>query len=547
MIGGDVMICQHCGKVMDNDLLVYCMFCGYPLKSTKSFFARQEESRTEPSAPLPEQMPAIQPQPVMPQTMQPVQQTIPMPQPMMQQPMMMPQQSVMKPQPMVQQPVMMPQQPVMMPYDSEVQPVMMPQMGSYQMPVQYGMPQFAGYDAAGNPLYVQTMPQLIGYDAYGNPMYTMVTVPCQVMPNMVITQQPVQDYTQPVIPRAAPMMQPQVQPVQDYAQPVMPQAAPMMQPQVQPVQDYAQPVMPQAAPTMQPQVQPVQEYTQPVMPQAAPMIQPQVQPAQEYAQPVMPQAAPTMQPQVQPVQDYAQPVMPQAAPMMQPQVQEYVQPVQDAEPVHEEKIVISSEEDIPLSADALMAESEEVSAETQELPDEETLLDSIFSDEPKDYSMSSNAVAGEMTFSIHVGADEITSVRDEEAKPPAAKPKTTRKKAEPKTEEKKAEEKKPEEKKTATKKKAAPKTAQTRIISPDAFFDDKPKTGRDIITIPAELDSLNDEQLAARLADIEKPVKKSRRSMKAATEEEIDLSNIVTQDTAATGAPTQGVSPMLPQ
>ena len=38
-----IVICQHCGKVLDNDKLSFCVMCGYPLKSNKKgFFAKSE-------------------------------------------------------------------------------------------------------------------------------------------------------------------------------------------------------------------------------------------------------------------------------------------------------------------------------------------------------------------------------------------------------------------------------------------------------------------------------------------------------------------------
>ena len=499
------MICQHCGKVLSNEKLAFCNFCGYPLKGeNRGFFSKSEETGTSraedyaaaqtapPPAPAPMPQMGMMPNgmPQQPQMngmpqmgmpgMMPQQQMgmMPnmMPQPQMgMMPNMMPQPQMgmmpnMMPQPqMGMMPNMMPPQPQMgvMPgmMPGAVQPMMNPEtdgsMVGYAMPQMYGMPQLAGYDTAGNPLYVQMMPQLIGYDPYGNPMYTMVAVPCQ-MP-MLNPQQPA------VIPVPMQPVQPEV-----YAQPVP-------QPEA-----YAQP-----AP--QPEV-----YAQP-----AP--QPEA-----YAQPVP-------QPEA-----YAQPV-----PQPQPEAPVQSAPVEEKEPAPadvpvEHVVEVRGEEDIPLSADSLMHEPEEAAPAKPQMPDEQEILDRIFSDAPKGYTMSEGTAPSEHIFSISLGSDEVTSVADEEAQPP--KSKKSAKSKEGKAE--KPEKAEKAEKKTTSKKKtAAPQKPPVKIISPDEFFDDKPK-GRDALGI-AELERLSDEQLVAQLNAMNGGAKAHRSIMKSAGMDEIDLSNAV--------------------
>ena len=466
------MICKHCGKMISNESLSFCVMCGYPLKSDKGFFAKSPDTGTsraedyaaqEPAPAPPPQMgamPGVMPQQpqmaAMPGVMPQQPQMGAMPGVMPQQPQMtampgvMPQQPQMGAMPgvMPQQPQMgampgvMPQQPqmgampgvmpqpqmgMMMP-NGYVQPQMgmmmpngyvQPQMGAQEMPdapagyampqMPYGMPQFAGYDPNGNPLYVQMVPQLMGYDPYGNPLYSMAAVP-YVMP-----------------------------------QPVMP----VPQPPVQSVQ----PVMPQPA---------------------APL---------------------PMMSEPEPVTD----------------VQQYVE--------------VTSAEDLPVSAEALMeeeapAEPPPVQEMPDEVPDEEELLDRIFGDAPKTYTMSTGTKPSGQVFSINVGSDEIISVADEEAPPPPARSRskaadTEKQAAKPKKQDPPKEEKKPAE----TKKKAAPKKSPAKLVSPDAFFDDAPKAQQDTVTT-GELDRLSDEQLVEKLATMQSVTRrKSTRSMKAAPEE----------------------------
>lgn len=178
-------------------------------------------------------------------------------------------------------------------------------------------------------------------------------------------------------------------------------------------------------------------------------------------------------------------------------------------------------EEMPLSAESLMHEEavETEKAENVPLPSEEELLDRIFSDAPKGYTMSSGTQPAAMTFSISLGANEITNVRDEDVMPSAEKVPKPKKKAEPK-----------EEKKAVSKKKTPTKKATPIIVSPDEFFDDKPRKKRDEVDA-SELDKLDDAQLVEQLAAMETSKKKSHRSMKAATAEEMDPSNMVIDPT----------------
>ena len=82
----------------------------------------------------------------------------------------------------------------------------------------------------------------------------------------------------------------------------------------------------------------------------------------------------------------------------------------------------------------------------------------------------------------------------------------------------------------ASKKKNAVKKPPAKIVSPDEFFQDKPHNGtrsKSMLSVK-ELDKLDDGQLEAHLSSLGGSTggKKSNRSMKAATKEEMDISNI---------------------
>ncbi|MCR5717973.1 MAG: hypothetical protein K6F80_02930 [Oscillospiraceae bacterium] len=625
------MICSHCGKTLESDKLMFCVYCGYPLRGEKKgFFAKSEEtgvSRAQemaeasmpemPSLDTPVQTAPMNGSPAVntakpassvnaavqtmtsPMGMQPMQAMQPGIAPMGTQPMMQP----MGMQTMaMQQPAMpaglapMGAQPMMQGMtDMTGMPQMgygMPQMG-YAMPqMGYGMPQFAGYDAAGNPMYVQMIPQFMGYDAYGNPIYNMVAMP-YVMPGMqgmggvTPMMQPVYQQQEQVID----VPQEQIRP----ADPA-PAVAVVQQPKPQTPAMQAAPIAPKvaAAPAVQ----------QPVMQQApAPTVQKSViqSPAAPVPQSVMPQspvAAPIPQPMAQ------QPAPPvQKAPIQSVQeaalaVQEALSFYQEAKPVPPSpyrSTQISSADDVPMDADTLMREDEQ-GKQSEEVPDEKALLDSIFSDAPKNYSMSEGTKPASAVFSINISANEITNVPvnefgDDDAPPPppvslfskpgvqihpfsgpavketpippepaprpaapAAKaaapapdpepaPPKPRKTSKPRTEEdanaakraakeqklareaKEAKEQKPA--KQPAKKKPA-KKSPAKIVSPDDFFEDNKHSNNNGVLSVKELENLDDEQLVAALSNMNNKNggRKSTRSMKAASKEEMDISNI---------------------
>lgn len=539
------MICSHCGKVLDNDKLMFCVFCGYPLKGEKKgFFAKSEEtgiSRAEEFAadntPLPE-VPVLgkQPQPAPP--MQNVQQ---IPQMAGNSPVNNVQPVGMQ-QPMQGMPGSMPQMGAQgmvagMPGGMNGMPQMgygMPQM-AYGMPqMQYGMPQFAGYDAAGNPLYVQMVPQLMGYDAYGNPVYNMVAMP-YIMPAMQ------------GMPGMNPMMQQQAVYPQD-------QVIDVSQEQLRPADAAA----PQALP-------PIQKLpTAPVPQQAAPAVKPK--PISKPAAPVAP---------VQPIQS-VQAALQQAQDVLT--AFQGVNVVQDAQPVPPSPFrsaQVNSVYDFPMDASALMSE---------DMPDEKALLDSIFSNKLRNFSMSEGAKPAAATFSINVAASEIKSVQHSEfgdtsaaapppvqslysmpspsnpfadgtvnfvdpgynppsdsavsdPKPAAKKPSKPRTEADANAAKRAAKEQKMKE--AAAKEGKEPKNSKkkkqqkppAKIVSPDEFFNDKPHNGSRSKTMLSvkDLDKLDDDQLAAHVSKIGGVAtggKKSNRTMKAATKEEMDISNI---------------------
>ncbi len=384
----------------------------------------------------------------------------------MQQPQMGMQQPMMNMQPQMgmQQPMMNMQQPMM----NMQQPMMnmQPQMGMQQMGMMpdpmMGMPQM-GY---AMPQMQYGMPQFVGYDAMGNPLYV------QQVPQVMGYDA----YGNPMYTMVSvPVQMPQMGQV-----PVMPTVGmPMMQPQM-PVMEVA------ALPVQDTLVQEIVEQTMP-----------------ETQMPSVAQAAP----------------MPAVAAAEEAGFDDGYREYPDyGYDDYEETEVQVGSEDMPMSAEYLMTDEEQ---EEVTIHDEKALLDRIFSDEPKSYSMSSNVKPGAMSFSIRLGSDEFTSVRDEEAPPPVAEeaPKTRKKMTEPKE--------KPEPKTAAKKKPAAPKKTSTKIISPEDFFDDKPRQARGTIAVP-DLDKLNDDQLVEQLQAMQaQTAKKSRRSMKAATEDEVDSTNMI--------------------
>jgi hypothetical protein len=580
------MVCQHCGKVVDNDLLTYCVYCGYPMKgSKKGFFSKQEQDA--PPAPQPQQTaPAPQPAPapapaqaanqMQNQTVYPQQNAAPVqnpvqpgaPQPNMTAQMPNQMQNQMPGQMQNQMPGQMQNpmagaMPQMMQGAAQMPgPMMqgMPQMG-YGMPqMGYGMPQFAGYDTNGNPVYFQTVQQFMGYDAYGNPLYSMVNIPYMpqmqmpgVMPGMPGVQgMPGVMQGMPGMPampgmQGMPGMQPMPQapmplPVVDTNYVEVPEAQPVQaQPAPQPVPEPAPQPMPQPQPQpVQPAVQP-QPVQQPVMQQEPPRAT--VQNAQDAIaqalQDVMQTAPANPYPSRQPM-----PAAPQAPGMPEPQgtpVQAmfpmpgtnqetaYTDPksyMAGEEPHVSGSVQIESQEDVPFNADAVMNE------EPSSAPpvDEEALLDSIFGDGPKTYTMSTGAKPAAATFSIKVGTDEIISIRDEEAPPPqpeakprkaaASKPEKAPKPEKPVKAEKEA---KADARKGG--KKQQTKKAPATIVSPEDFFDDMPRRQTGMMST-VDLDNLTDEQLEARLAASNPGNKKSRRSMKSAIDDDPDLSNL---------------------
>ena len=150
------------------------------------------------------------------------------------------------------------------------------------------VPQFAGYDMNGQPIYTYVQMQLTGFDSNGQPIFMPlqgqpgITAPVAPPPVPVQPKAPVQQAAAPVQPKA---------PVQQATAPVQPKA---------PVQQAAAPAQPKA---------PVQQAAAPVQPKA---------PVQQAATPVQPKA---------PVQQAAAPAQP-AVPRRKPPVQNgpYVTP-----------------------------------------------------------------------------------------------------------------------------------------------------------------------------------------------------------------------------
>ncbi len=498
------VICPNCKEEIVDSKLAFCVMCGFKLKGgakTPGFFTKSPETgvskadeyaaktrkaaqKTEaemPVKPAPPE-PAPVPQQAAPAPQEPIppqaapQQGMPQMQGMMPQQGMPQMQGMMPQQGMPQMQGMMPQQGIpqmqgMMPQQGMPQMQgMMPQQGMPQMQgmmPQQGMPQMQGMvppqegmDPQQNPMQPQMMgmqpqmmgmqpmmgmPQFMGYDPNGTPIYV------QMMPQMVGYDA----YGNPMYTMV---------PMQSYG---MPQMQGMMPQQGMP---QMQGMMPQQG-----------------MPQMQGMMPQQGMP---QMQGVMPQQAPV------------QTAPPPAAP-----VQEIPQtPVQ-------ENVVRTSDyySEMPVSAEALMNEDEnaEPPAPPADMPNEAELLNQIFSDKPKQHTMSTGTVASAQTFSISLSANEITSVGEEkpaaapQAKPadaPAEKPEKPKKAPKPAKGDKKAA--------------AKPEKKPIKVISPDEFFDDNRNKPQRMVGVRV-VEELDDEQMEDKLAAMEGK-KKSRRSMMAA-------------------------------
>ena len=181
------LICNHCGKTLENEAQLFCAFCGYPVGDVKrGFFAKTEETGELPAdeSTAPPNMMAQSAQPV-PQPTIPQSAQMSMPMGMMG--MMMPYMGMMQgmmPNFMNQMNMMQGQKNQEETSDSEqpetVQANQQQMFQNAMMMGMTGMPQMMGYDTNGNPIYIQMMPQVMGYDPYGNPIYAMIPVQCAV-------------------------------------------------------------------------------------------------------------------------------------------------------------------------------------------------------------------------------------------------------------------------------------------------------------------------------------------------------------------------------
>lgn len=390
------LICTHCGKTLENESQLFCAYCGYPVGDKKSFFARTEETGELPADESAGQSMMAQAQPVpQPSMLQGAQMSMPMG--MMG---MMPQMSMMQ--------GMMPQMGMMqgmMPYTGMMQgmmPNVMNQMSNVQgqksdksdseqpenpQPVQQqmlqnpmrmgvgGMAQMMGYDANGNPIYIQMMPQVMGYDPYGNPIYAMIPV---MQPMQNNAQQGQSDESAPEAQKAASVS------VQGRAisQPKKKNPVPSIA-EEHPEPEHAQ--------------QPKENEN------TSQFIKPEKQETPEKAQTANARKV------GQPIQEgfFARQVKLQnpVANGVGIRPAERTHPQPKPEPVQEQP---EPAEEMPVSADILMMGDE---TQPENLPDEKELLDSIFSDRPKKYTMTEGVEPSAKTFSISLSASEVTSVR----------------------------------------------------------------------------------------------------------------------------------------
>lgn len=380
------LICTHCGKTLENESQLFCAFCGYPVGDTKKgFFAKTEETGELPSAQSP-----VQPSSMMSQMAQPVPQPNGMAQmAQMSMPMgmmgMMPQMSMMQgmmpymgmmPNVMSQMSVMQGQQNLPENDSAPVKPENL-QAGQQMMqnPMMMGvagMPQMMGYDSNGNPIYIQMMPQIMGYDPYGNPIYAMIPVPCampksQSNDSTETAQEPPKPASVSVQGRA-------------ISQPI----AKKEMPAPEKIEEQPAP-----EPTPEPEPEKTQEEEQ--IPSETPVSQKSpVANARRVGQPIQEGFFARQVKMQNPVANGVA-IRPTEPPKPKPE------PLQEE---HEEA------EEFPVSADLLMMSEEE-----QELPNEEELLDSIFSSGMKKYTLIEDVEPSAKTFSISLSASEVTTVR----------------------------------------------------------------------------------------------------------------------------------------
>ncbi len=471
------LICPNCKEEIVDSKLAFCVMCGFKLKGAKQpgFFSKspetgvskadeyasqtkKEAAKAPASQPAPAPQPVPAPQPAPQSVAQPPMQGTAAPQGMMQQQMPQgmaqpPMQGMAAPQGMMQQqmPHGMAQPPMQgMAAPQGMMQQQMPQ-GMAQPPMQGMMPQAEGAEAQQNPQMMGMMqPQMMG-------MQPMMGMP-QFMgydPN----GNPI--YVQ---------MVPQMMGYDAYGNPMY---------TMMPMQSYG---MPQMQGMAAPQGMMQQ------MPQG--MVQPQMQGM--MPQQGMPQmAAPPVQ---------AAPVPQQAAPV----------PTPAPAPAQETQVRSTSYySEMPISAEALMNEDEnaEPPAPPAMMPNEEELLDQIFSDRPKQHSVSGKSVASAQTFSISLSANEITRLGEDEPAPAAPE--------QPKPEKPKKTEKPEKPVKTEKKAAAKPEKKPIKVISPDEFFDDKPRRNQKMVGVRV-VEELDDEEMQEQLDSMKNGKKKSRRSMEAA-------------------------------
>ncbi len=289
------------------------------------------------------------------------------------------------------------------------------------------------------------------------------------------------------------MMQPQMQgmmPQQGMMQPQMMGMQPMMgMPQFMGYDPTGNPIYMQ----MVPQMVGYDAYGNPMY---------SMMPMQSYG---MPQVMPQMQQGMAQPQMQGMPQNPQMTGMAVAQPQAVQPPVQEAAAPQESAARTSAYySEMPISAESLMNEDEnaEEPAPPADLPNEAELLDQIFSDRPKQHTMSTGTVPSSQTFSISLAANEITSVGEE-------------KPAEQETSRSSAPEQKTKPKKQAKKTAAQGEKKPLKVVSPDEFFEDNRRKSQKMVGVRV-VEELDDDAMEEQLAAMEGGKKKSRRSMEAA-------------------------------
>ena len=249
-----------------------------------------------------------------------------------------------------------------------------------------GMPQMMGYDTNGNPIYIQMMPQVMGYDPYGNPIYAMIPVPC-AMPQM----QTPSKQGETSVPKKEEKKTPSVSVSgRAVSQPLRRRK----EESVSQNQKEQPPAELPEEPKEQPEISGENESGESSAPE-----KPKIANAQGVGHPIQ-EGFFARQVKLQNPASVANGLA------IKTSEKSYTESAEEETKPEAENT--EPAEEVPVSADVLMLSEE---PQQEKIPDEQELLDSIFSNQPKKYTMSEGVEPSSQTFSINLSASEVTSVR----------------------------------------------------------------------------------------------------------------------------------------